>query len=398
MVTYDFDRIVDRRNTDCLKYDFAVQRGRPKDVLPFWVADMDFSIAQEIEDALVKRCQHGIFGYSEATDGYFAALQNWYLKHFNWQVQRPWLIKTPGVVFALAMAVKAFTEPGDGVLVQQPVYYPFTEVIRDNDREVVNAPLALVNGHYEIDFADLEQKLADPKVKLMFLCSPHNPVGRVWTKEELLKVGDLCLKYNVITVSDEIHSDFVWDDNAHTPFATLGEEYQQNCIVCTAPSKTFNLAGLQVSNIFIPNQKLRRAFRKQIDAAGYSQLNTLGLVACQAAYAYGEEWLTQVKAYIRSNITFVDDYLKQNLPQIKMLPIEGTYLVWLDCSALGMTADEREQWLWHEAKLWLDGGGIFGKEGEAFERINVACPRATLLQGLEQLKAAVAKLSGLNKI
>ena len=389
MVTYDFDRIVDRRNTDCLKYDFAVQRGRPKDVLPFWVADMDFSIAQEIEDALVKRCQHGIFGYSEATDGYFAALQNWYLKHFNWQVQRPWLIKTPGVVFALAMAVKAFTEPGDGVLVQQPVYYPFTEVIRDNDREVVNAPLALVNGHYEIDFADLEQKLANPKVKLMFLCSPHNPVGRVWTKEELLKVGDLCLKYNVITVSDEIHSDFVWDDNVHTPFATLGEEYQQNCIVCTAPSKTFNLAGLQVSNIFIPNQKLRRAFRKQIDAAGYSQLNTLGLVACQAAYTYGEEWLTQVKAYIRSNITFVDDYLKQNLPQIKMLPIEGTYLVWLDCNALGMTADEREQWLWHEAKLWLDGGGIFGKEGKAFERINVACPRATLLQGLEQLKAAV---------
>ena len=392
MVTYDFDEVIDRRNTDCLKYDFAVQRGRPKDVLPFWVADMDFSIAQEIEDALVKRCQHGIFGYSEATDGYFAALQNWYLKHFNWQVQRPWLIKTPGVVFALAMAVKAFTEPGDGVLVQQPVYYPFTEVIRDNDREVVNAPLALVNGHYEIDFADLEQKLANPKVKLMFLCSPHNPVGRVWTKEELLKVGDLCLKYNVITVSDEIHSDFVWDDNTHTPFATLGEEYQQNCIVCTAPSKTFNLAGLQVSNIFIPNPKLRRAFRKQIDAAGYSQLNTLGLVACQAAYAYGEEWLTQVKAYIRSNITFVDDYLKQNLPQIKMLPIEGTYLVWLDCSALGMTADEREQWLWHEAKLWLDGGGIFGKEGEAFERINVACPRATLLQGLEQLKAAVEGL------
>ena len=392
MVDYNFDEVIDRRNTDCLKYDFAVQRGRPKDVLPFWVADMDFSIAQEIEDALVKRCQHGIFGYSEATDGYFAALQNWYLKHFNWQVQRPWLIKTPGVVFALAMAVKAFTEPGDGVLVQQPVYYPFTEVIRDNDREVVDAPLALVNGHYEIDFADLEQKLANPKVKLMFLCSPHNPVGRVWTKEELLKVGDLCLKYNVITVSDEIHSDFVWDDNVHTPFATLGEEYQQNCIVCTAPSKTFNLAGLQVSNIFISNQKLRRAFRKQIDAAGYSQLNTLGLVACQAAYTYGEEWLTQVKAYIRSNITFVDDYLKQNLPQIKMLPIEGTYLVWLDCSALGMTADEREQWLWHEAKLWLDGGGIFGKEGEAFERINVACPRATLLQGLEQLKAAVEGL------
>ncbi|MDO5786928.1 MAG: MalY/PatB family protein [Phascolarctobacterium sp.] len=392
MVSYDFDKIVDRRNTDCLKHDFAVQRGRPQDVLPFWVADMDFPIAEEITDALVKRCQHGIFGYSEATDPYFDALQKWYNKHFHWQVQRPWLIKTPGVVFALAMAVKAFTEPGEGVLVQQPVYYPFTEVIRDNGREVVNSPLVLINGHYEMDFADLEQKLADTKVKLMFLCSPHNPVGRVWSEAELRKVGDLCLEYNVITVSDEIHSDFVWDDNVHTPFATLGKEYEQNCIVCTAPSKTFNLAGLQVSNIFIPNQKLRHALRKQIDAAGYSQLNTLGLVACQAAYTYGEEWLTQVKAYIRSNIAFVEQYLVEQLPQIKMLPIEGTYLVWLDCSALGMTAAEREQWLWHEAKLWLDGGGIFGVEGEPYERINVACPRATLLKGLEQLKAAVEGL------
>ena len=321
MVSYDFDKIIDRRNTDCLKYDFAVQRGRPQDVLPFWVADMDFPIAQEITEALVQRCQHGIFGYSEATDPYFDALQKWYNKHFHWQVQRPWLIKTPGVVFALAMAVKAFTEPGEGVLVQQPVYYPFTEVIKDNGREVVNSPLILKNGHYEMDFADLEQKLADPKVKLMFLCSPPNPVGRVWTEAELRKVGDLCLKYNVITVSDEIHSDFVWDDNVHTPFATLGKEYEQNCIVCTAPSKTFNLAGLQVSNIFIANQKLRRALRKQIDAAGYSQLNTLGLVACQAAYTYGEEWLTQVKAYIRSNIAFIEQYLAEQLPQIKMLPI-----------------------------------------------------------------------------
>lgn len=314
-----------------------------------------------------------------------------YAKHFNWHVEQEWLIKTPGVVFALAMAVKAFTHEGDGVLVQQPVYYPFTEVIRDNGREVVNSSLILVNGHYEIDFADLEEKLADPKVKLMFLCSPHNPVGRVWSREELQKVGDLCLKYNVITVSDEIHSDFVWAPNVHTTFATLGEKYAQNCIVCTAPSKTFNLAGVQVSNIFIPNASLRRALRKQIDAAGYSQLNALGLVACEAAYTYGEEWLAQVKAYIEANIAFVREYLVQNLPQIKLLPIEGTYLIWLDCSALGMSADEREKWLWHEAKLWLDGGGIFGKEGEPYERINVACPRATLQQALEQLRKAVER-------
>jgi cystathionine beta-lyase len=205
-------------------------------------------------------------------------------------------------------------------------------------------------------------------------------------------VGEICLKYNVITVSDEIHSDFVWEGHTHTNFATLGKKFAENCVICTAPSKTFNLAGLQVSNIFVPNTKLRRALRKQIDAAGYSQLNTLGLVACEAAYTHGEEWLEQVKAYITANIAFVDEYLKQKLPQIKMLPIEGTYLIWLDCSALGMDAKAREQWLWHDAKLWLDGGGIFGSEGEPFERINVACPRATLLQGLEQLRQAVERL------
>ena len=392
MYQYDFDKVIDRKNTDCLKFDFAVQRGRPADVLPFWVADMDFPIAREIQEALIKRCEHGIFGYTEATEPYFAALHGWYLKHFGWDVQRPWLIKTPGVVFALAMAVKAFTKPGEAVLIQQPVYYPFSEVILDNGRELVNSPLVLKHGHYDMDFADLEAKLARPEVKLMLLCSPHNPVGRVWTREELQKVGDLCLRYGVIVVADEIHSDFVWEGHKHTNFATLGEEYAQNCLVCTAPSKTFNLAGLQVSNIFIPNQRLRRAFRKQVDAAGYSQLNTLGLTACQAAYTYGEEWLQQVKQYIAANIALVDAYLKEKLPQIKLMPIEGTYLIWLDCSALGMSSAAREQWLWHTAKLWLDGGGIFGPEGEAFERINVACPRATLLQGLEQLKSAVDAL------
>jgi cystathionine beta-lyase len=392
MTTYNFDEVIDRKNTDCLKYDFSVQRGRPDDVLPFWVADMDFPIALEIKEALIARCEHAIFGYSEPTSGYFNALQKWYKEHFDWEVERPWLLKTPGVVFALAMAVKAFTKPGEAVLIQQPVYYPFSEVILDNERELINSPLKLINGHYEIDFDDLESKLADPRVKLMLLCSPHNPVGRVWTRAELQRVGEICLKYNVITVSDEIHSDFVWEGHTHTNFATLGKKFAENCVICTAPSKTFNLAGLQVSNIFVPNTKLRRALRKQIDAAGYSQLNTLGLVACEAAYTHGEEGLEQVKAYITANIAFVDEYLKQKLPQIKMLPIEGTYLIWLDCSALGMDAKAREQWLWHDAKLWLDGGGIFGSEGEPFERINVACPRATLLQGLEQLRQAVERL------
>lgn len=393
MTTYNFDEVIDRHNTACLKYDFAVQRGRPADVLPFWVADMDFPIAREIQTALIERCQHAIFGYSESDAAYFAAVHSWYTQHFNWDVQSKWLTKTPGVVFALAMAVKAFTKAGEAVLIQQPVYYPFTEVIEDNDRQLVNSPLVLRDDHYEIDFTDLEAKIVEHKVKLMLLCSPHNPVGRVWTREELQKVGDICLKHGVIVVSDEIHADFVWEGHKQTVFASLGKEYEQNCVVCTAPSKTFNIAGLQVSNIFIPNEQLRKKFRKQVAAAGYSQVNTLGLVACHAAYTSGEDWLRQVKAYIQDNIRFVQGYLQEKLPQLKLLRPEGTYLIWIDCSALGLTASEREQWLWHKAHLWLDGGGIFGAEGQAFERINVACPRATLLQGLEQLKAAVADLN-----
>lgn len=235
MTKYDFDKIIDRRNTDCLKYDFAIQRGRPADVLPFWVADMDFPIAREIQEALVERCQHAIFGYSEITEAYFHV----------------------------------------------------SEVIEDNERKLINSPLILKSGHYEMDFADLEEKIVANNVKLILLCSPHNPVGRVWTRAELQKVGDICLKHGVITVSDEIHGDFVWGNNSQTVFASLGEQYEQNCVICTAPSKTFNIAGLQVSNIFIPNNNLRRRFRKQVAAAGYSQVNTLGLVACQAAYNYG---------------------------------------------------------------------------------------------------------------
>lgn len=392
MTKYNFDEVIDRHHTACLKYDFAIQRGRPADVLPLWVADMDFPIAREIQEALITRCQHAVFGYSESDDAYFSAVHDWYAKHFNWETKQEWLTKTPGIVFALAMAVKAFTKPGEAVLINQPVYYPFTEVIKDNKRELINSPLVLQDGKYSIDFADLEAKIVAHNVKLMLLCSPHNPVGRVWSRGELQKIGDICLARNVVIVSDEIHSDFVWGENKHTVFATLGEKYAQNCIVCTAPSKTFNIAGLQVSNIFIPNEKLRRAFRHEVAAAGYSQVNTLGLVACEAAYRYGEDWLQQVKAYIEANIRFVDEYLKTNLPQIKLLAPQGTYLIWLDCSALGLTAEDREQWLWHKAKLWLDGGGIFGPEGQAFERINVACPRSTLLQALEQLQKAVSEL------
>ncbi len=411
----NFDKIVDRRNTDCLKYDFAVRRGRPADVLPLWVADMDFPTSSRVIDAVVERAQHGIFGYTETGDSYFEAAADWMRRHHNWEVQREWLVKTPGVVFALAMAVKAFTEPGDAVLIQQPVYYPFSEVIEDNGRVVVSSDLvqdeqneAADTGRirYRMDFADLEQKIIDNHVKLFLLCSPHNPVGRVWTKEELQQVGEICLRHHVIVVADEIHEDFVFGGHKHTVFASLSS-FADFTITCTSPAKTFNLAGLQVSNIFISNRKLRHAFKKQISASGYSQLNTLGLTAAEAAYRYGEDWYQAMMAYVDGNLQFLRDYLAKNLPEIRMTETEGTYLVWLDCRELPVykrsiaetakSADARlEHFIVHDAGLWLDSGAIFGKSGQGFERINVACPRSTLQQALTQLKAAVDGFGGGN--
>ena len=386
---YDFDQIIDRRGTSCLKYDFAVERGKREDVLPLWVADMDFRVAEPILKRLHACVDHGIFGYSEAKDDYFQAVAGWYREHFDWEVKRNWLVKTPGVVFAIAAAVRAFTEKGDGVLLQQPVYYPFSEAIRDNGRELVNSPLKLVNGHYEMDFDDLERKIVEHKVTLFLLCSPHNPVGRVWTEEELRRIGDICVKHGVIVVSDEIHSDFVWKGHKHTIFASLSEKYADISVTCTAPSKTFNLAGLQTSNIFIPNRELRHRFRKAVDQAGYSQLNTMGLVACRAAYEEGGEWLEQLKGYLQENLVFARDYIANNLPGIHLIEPEGTYLIWLDLRELGLTEAEREDLIVNKAKLWLDSGAIFGEDGEGFERINIACPRATLQEAFDRLAEAV---------
>lgn len=389
-MAFDFDTIIDRTHTDCLKYDAAVRRGRPADVLPFWVADMDFSTAPAIIDALQQRIQHGIFGYTEAApDRYHAVLDDWFSRRHNWHVEKEWLLQTPGIVFALATAVKAFTKPGDTVLLQQPVYYPFSEVIVDNRRKRVSSDLVLKDGHYEIDFADVEAKIIANDVKLFLLCSPHNPVGRVWTRDELTRLGDICLKHDVIIVADEIHEDFVWSGHTHIPFAALGDAYADHAVVCTSPSKTFNIAGLQVSNIFIPNENLRIKFKKEIDRAGYSQLNTLGLTASEAAYTGGEEWLDALKIYLQGNIDFLAAYVQQYLPQLTLIQPEGTYLLWLDFRKLGLTEAEREELLLHKAKLWLDSGAIFGKVGEGFERINIACPRATLQKGLDQLRQAI---------
>ncbi len=390
---YDFDEQIERRGSDCLKYDFAVERGMPADILPLWVADMDFRTAPCITERIQKDAAFGIFGYTDSKDDYFQTLSKWYETYFNWKVEKDWLVKTPGIVFAIATAVSAFTKEGDSVLIQQPVYYPFSSVIRNNNRKLVNNELVLKEGRYEMDLEDFEKKIVQEKVKLFILCSPHNPVGRVWTEEELRRIGEICLKYDVKIVSDEIHSDFVYPGIVHHVLMTVDERFQDICIVCTAPSKTFNLAGLQVSNVWIPNPELRRIFEQKISAVGYSEVNMLGLHACQAAYEGGREWLEQLKEYLKGNLDFVRNYLKENIPQIKLIEPEGTYLVWLDCRELGLSEKELEQFIAQKAKLWLDDGIIFGKAGEGFERVNIACPRATLKEALERLKKAAATLT-----
>lgn len=415
MTTYNFDKITNRKGTNCLKYDFAVERGKPVDVLPLWVADMDFPVSEEISKSLHAAVEHGIYGYTQPKDAYYNAVMNWMERKHNWKTKREWIVKTPGVVFALGAAVKAFTDPGDAILIQNPVYYPFTNIIRDNNRKVVDNTLVYhpvtertvvpvttddaseqqinnvgtVSPAYQIDFEDFERKIEQEHVKLFILCNPHNPVGRVWTVEELQKLGEICLRHHVIVVSDEIHNDFVYPGYEHTVFANVDPRFAEFTLTCTAPSKTFNLAGLQISNIFIPNENLRKAFKAEIDRTGYDEPNALGVVACEAAYRAGEDWLDQLKAYLLKNLNFLRDFLQEKLPQIHLVEPEGTYLVWLDCSELGITGKELDQFIVDKAGLWLDGGSMFGPSGAAFQRVNIACPQATLELALNKLKAAV---------
>lgn len=389
---YDFDKIIDRHGTNCLKFDFAKERGKNGDELSLWVADMDFQVAKPITDALQAQVNHGIYGYTEVKSDYFDIVKNWFKDNFDWEIKKGSLVKTPGVVYAIAMAVKAFTKEGEAVIIQQPVYYPFSEMIIANNRKLVNSPLVLKDGRYEIDFEDFEKKIVENNVKLFILCSPHNPVGRVWSVEELKKIGDICIKHDVVIFSDEIHADFVYEPNKHHVFASLGESYAANSVIATAPSKSFNIAGLQVSNIFIENKKLRDAFRNEIVKSGYSQLNTMGLAAARAAYESGKEWLDEVRAYIKDNLIFFRDYLKENIGELSLIEPEGTYLVWVDFRKLGLSEKQREDLIVNKAKLWIDSGAMFGVDGEGFERFNIACPREYLKMALDSLAKAIKGL------
>ena len=389
---YDFDKIIDRHGTNCLKFDFAKERGKNGDELSLWVADMDFQVAKPITDALQAQVNHGIYGYTEVKSDYFDIVKNWFKDNFDWEIKKGSLVKTPGVVYAIAMAVKAFTKEGEAVIIQQPVYYPFSEMIIANNRKLVNSPLVLKGGRYEIDFEDFEKKIVKNNVKLFILCSPHNPVGRVWSVEELKRIGDICIKHDVVILSDEIHADFVYEPNKHHVFASLGESYAANSVIATAPSKSFNIAGLQVSNIFIENKKLRDAFRNEIVKSGYSQLNTMGLAAARAAYESGKEWLDEVRAYIKDNLIFFRDYLKENIGELNLIEPEGTYLVWVDFGKLGLSEKQREDLIVNKAKLWIDSGAMFGVDGEGFERFNIACTREYLKMALDSLAKAIKGL------
>ena len=386
---YDFDTCIPRKNTHSVKYDFASQYGKPENTIPLWIADMDFKVPPCVFSALENHVHHGIFGYSDTDDKYFDVLQSWFSRRFNWQVQPDWLVKVLGVVTLIHISIRALTKPGDAVIIQQPVYPPFSSAVNSTNRKLVVNELLYTNNYYTIDFEDFEKKIVDNHVKLFILCSPHNPVGRVWKKEELLKLGDICLRHGVKVISDELHADIVYLGHKHHVFANLSPELSDISITCTAPSKTFNLAGLQLSNNFISNPHIRKAIIKEYYASGLSQLNVMGIVAAEAAYRDGEAWLEELKSYLHCNVNYLKDFLARKLPSIKLVEPEGTYLMWLDFRELGFSPLELEKFMLEKAELWLNDGPSFGAGGEGFQRMNIACPRATLEKALERLAQAM---------
>lgn len=391
-MNYDFDTPIERHGTDSLKFDRALERHRSPDLLPLWVADMDFASPQPVLDALNKRVGHGIFGYTEPGASYFGAIVDWMEGHYGWHIKPQWVAVTPGVVYALAAAVRAFTEVGDAVLIQPPVYYPFSQVVNDNNRVLVEAPLVYKGGGYSINFEAFEDALEQDKVKLFLLCNPHNPVGRVWSEQELRQLGEICLRHNVVVVSDEIHMDFARPGFTHVPFAGISEELAGVSVACTSASKTFNLAGLQVANIVISNEALRKRFKEEVARSGYSQPNTLGLVATQAAYEQGGAWLAQLKDYLEGNWALLSAMLEAGAPMLHVVSAQSTYLAWIDCKSLGFDSHQLVRFIEDEAGLWLDGGHMFGREGEGFVRINLATQRSFLKQALTQICTAIVHL------
>lgn len=386
---YDFDEIIPRRNTRSYKWD-STDDDR---VLPLWVADMDFRTAQPVVDALARRVQHGIFGYVRVPDEYYAAVTGWFARRHGWHIEREWIVYTSGVVPALSVIIKALTRPGDGVVVQTPVYNCFFSSIRNNGCRVVTNPLLYEANTYRIDFDDLERKTADPSVKLMHLCNPHNPAGRVWSRDELRRIGEICRHNGVKVVADEIHCELVYQGHTYTPFASIDESLLQNSITCLSPSKAFNLAGLQIANIVSCDEAVRQAIDRAININEVCDVNPFGIEATIAAYNEGEEWLTQLLDYLKGNYDFMCRFFRTFLPQIPVTKLEGTYLVWTDCRALRLDSDTLQARLLKQAGLWLNSGTMYGAEGEGFVRWNIACPRSVLHEALMRFRSFVESLS-----
>lgn len=391
---YNFGEIFDRTNYHSVKWDELGKKfgTDAKDVLPMWIADMEFRSPQPVIDAIKNAAQHGIYGYTSRPSSYYQAIVDWMEKRYNWKIKKDWIAYGPGVVPALSLIIRGFCQPGDKVIIQPPVYYPFFRVIENNGCHILKNPLKLKNRRYVMDFEDLERKIDDSRVKILIFCSPHNPVGRVWQKEELIRLGKICLKNEVIVISDEIHADILFEGYKHISFASICQEFAQNSITCTAPSKTFNLAGLQTSSIIIPNKKYYKIYDNILNSLELSENNVFGLVALEAAYRYGEEWLNQLLSYLNENLKFLINYFEERIPKIKVVKPEGTYLVWLDCRQLGLNAKELNYFMIKKARVALDDGYWFGTEGEGFMRINIACPRSFLEKGLKRIERAVNSL------
>lgn len=389
MKKYDFDETVDRRDTACEKWDGGDIGG----LLPMWVADMDFRTAQPIIDALAKRVEHGIFGYGHVPDTYYQALIGWFGRRYDWVMRREWIIYTTGVVPAVSAIIKAVTQPGDKVLVQTPVYNCFFSSIRNNGCVAEESPLVYSSGTYSVDFEDFERRVSDEGVKVFVLCNPHNPAGRVWTPGELRRMGDICLRHGVFVIADEIHCDLVMPGYRYTPFASLSDDFLINSATCTAPTKTFNIAGLQIANITVADVEVRRRIDRAININEVCDVGPLGITALMAAYNCGEEWLDELLVYIKGNYDCLRTFFSERMPALHVVKLEGTYLVWVDCSALGRTADIIVSDLKKHEKLWLNSGEIYGERNRPFVRINIACPRARLMDGLERFARYVGMIS-----
>lgn len=376
---YDFDKTIDRRATNSYKWDSA-----PEGVLPMWVADMDFRTAPAIIDALQKRVAHGIFGYTRVPDAYYDAVTSWFSRRHGWDIDREWIIYTSGVVPAVSAVIKALTVPGDKVIVQTPVYNCFFSSIRNNGCEIVSNPLRRTADTYEMDFDAFERCAADPRAKVMLLCNPHNPAGRVWTPDELTRLGNICLRNGVTVVADEIHCELVYQGFKYTPFASLSDAFLHRSVTCVSPSKAFNIAGLQIANIVAFDNDLRSRIDKAININEVCDVNPFGVAATIAAYNEGEEWLNQLVDYLHGNYEAMAEFCRRELPEFPITRLEGTYLVWMDCSSLGMPSDALEHALLDDARLWLNAGTMYGAEGEGYMRWDIACPRSVMLDGLNR--------------